>query len=118
MKIRLPAMRYTKATLAIFGSGLALGFIIVVVGGSSHPRLERAASALMALGLLALPPALFADGRGVKFLAWIAARLSGRNNGKARPTSRNTPARRTAPGRPPPDRASRAAPRRSRRSRG
>jgi hypothetical protein len=66
----------------MFGVGLALGFADVVIGGD--PRLERAASALMAVGLMLLPLALFADGRGIVLIAWLAARLSRRRRGKKR----------------------------------
>ena len=65
-------MRYTKGALLIFGLGLVLG-LVVVVGGFSE--WERTAAAVMALGLALLPPALFADGRGGRVLAWLAARF-------------------------------------------
>jgi hypothetical protein len=102
VRLRWPGMRYTKAALTVFGLGLVLGFALVVVGG--YPRLERVASALMALGLVALPLALFGDGRGVAFLAWIAARLSGRGRKKTRGKSkravpRKPPARSRSPAR-------------------
>jgi len=70
-------MRYTKAALALFGVGLAAGFVAVVVEGL--PLLERAAAIAMALGIAALPLALFADGRGLALLAWLAARLRRRS---------------------------------------
>lgn len=102
-------MRYTKAALAIFGLGLALGFAVVVIGG--FPRLERVASALMALGIVLLPPALFADGRGFALVAWIAARLSRGGAKKAPPKSRPAAARRKPSARP---RTAARAPRRTR----
>lgn len=73
-------LRCTKAALGVFGLGLLLGFVLVVLGG--HPRLERVASGLMAIGLAALPLALFADGRGLALLGWIAARLPRRGKKK------------------------------------
>jgi hypothetical protein len=100
-------MRYTKIALLIFGLGLVLGFIIVV---GEFARLERVASAVMALGLVLLPLALFADGRGIRVLAWIAARFSRGKRKKARPKSRPA-ARRRKPPAPPAARA----PRRKRR---
>jgi hypothetical protein len=100
-------MRYTKAALSIFGLGLVLGFVIVV---GEFARFERVASAIMALGLVLLPVALFADGRGMAILAWIAARFSRGKRKKARPKSRPA-ARRRKPPAPPGARA----PRRSRR---
>src|SRR5579863_7739427 len=100
-------MRYTKIALSIFGLGLVMGFVIVV---GEFARFERAASAVMALGLVLLPLALFADGRGIAVLAWIAARFSRGKRKKAHPKSRPAARRRKPPARP----AARA-PRRSRR---
>ncbi len=101
-------MRYTKAALAMFGAGLMLGFVVVVVGG--FPRLERVASAIMALALVSLPIALFADGRGVALVAWIADRLSRGKRKKARGKKRPPATRRKPAARP----GARAAPRPSR----
>ena len=98
-------MRYTKAALLLFGLGLLLGFVVVVIGGM--PRLERLASALMAAGLVLLPPALFADGHGFAFLHRLAARLRRGKPSKVRPRSRRPPARRKPAARgpsPPPRR--------------
>ena len=100
-------LRYTKAALLLFGLGLALGFVVVVLGG--YPLLERVASALMALALLLLPLALFADGRGVAVLAWIAARGSRGKTKKPRAKARPAAARRK-----PPARAAARGPRRKR----
>ena len=100
-------MRYTKTALLIFGLGLMLGFVIVV---GEFARLERVASAVMALGLVLLPVALFANGRGMAVLAWIAARFSAGRRTKARPKSRPAARRKKASVRP----AARA-PRRKRR---
>jgi hypothetical protein len=104
-------MRYTKAALTIFGLGLVLGFVIVV---GEFARLERVASAVMALGLVLLPVALFADGRGIMVLAWIAARFSRGKRKKARAKPRS-PARRRKPPAPSPTRAAVRAPRGKRR---
>ena len=97
-------MRYTKVALLIFGFGLALGFVIVV---GEFARLERVASAVMALGLVLLPVALFADGRGMVILAWIAARFSRGKRKKARPKSRPAARRRKPPASPTAARAPR-----------
>jgi hypothetical protein len=78
-------MRYTKFALLIFGLGLVLGLVIVA---GEFARLERVASAVMALGLVLVPVALFADGRGLAVLAWIARRFSRHKRTKARPKSR------------------------------
>jgi hypothetical protein len=102
-------MRYTKASLAIFGLGLVFGFVIVV---GEFARLERVASAVMALGLVLLPVALFADGRGMALVAWIVARFSRGKRKKARPKPRSPARRRKPPSAAPP--AARA-PRRKRR---
>jgi hypothetical protein len=100
-------MRYTKIALLIFGLGLVSGLVIVA---GEFARFERVASAVMALGLVLLPVALFADGRGMAMLAWIAARFSRGKRKKARPKSRPPPRRRKPPA-PPAARA----PRRKRR---
>jgi hypothetical protein len=105
-------MLYTRGALLIFGLGLALGFVIVV---GEFARLERVASAVMALGLVLLPVALFADGRGMVVLAWIAARFSRGKRKKARPKPRPAARRRkpSVPSAGPP--AVKRAPRRKRR---
>jgi len=92
-------MRYTKAALLVFGLGLGLGFVAVV---GEVAWLERPAAGAMALGLASLPLVLFADGRGVRLLAWIAAGFSGRRRRPlpARPP-RKPAARRPAQRRPP-----------------
>ncbi len=99
-------MRYTKAALLVFGLGLVLGFVVVV---GEFARLERVASVLMALALALLPVALFADGRGMAILGWIAARLFRGKRPKSRPKSRSVAARRK-----PPARTAARAPRRKR----
>jgi hypothetical protein len=62
-------LRYTKAALLIFGLGLVIGFVVVVGEFSDW---EYLASFVMALGLVLLPLGLFADGRGIVVLRWIA----------------------------------------------
>jgi hypothetical protein len=104
-------MRYTKLALLIFGLGLVSGLVVVA---GEFARLERVASAVMALGLVLLPVALFADGRGMRLLGWIAARFSAGRRKKARPKSRPAARRRkpSAPSAVPP---TARAPRRKRR---
>ena len=98
MTIRWPGMRWTKTALLLFGFGLVLGFVAVVVG--DMPRFERIAAAAMALALVLLPLALVADGRGLVIFARIAARLARRRRPKprsrrrARPPTRRPAARR------------------------
>jgi hypothetical protein len=53
-------LRWTKIALLGFGAGGLLGLAVVSV---PLPRLARAASAAMALGIAALPVALVADWR-------------------------------------------------------
>ena len=100
-------MRYTKSALLIFGLGIVSGLVVVA---GEFARLERIASAVMALGLALLPVALFADGRGMRLLAWITARFTRAKRPKAHPKSRPAARRRKSPA----PRAARA-PRRSRR---
>jgi hypothetical protein len=84
-------MRYTKIALLLFGLGLASGFVIVV---GELSKWERVASALMALGLVALPIGLFADGHGMKLIAWIARRFTRGKPRKHRAKSRTAVKRR------------------------
>lgn len=90
-------MRYTKAALLVFGLGLIIGFVVVV---GEFSEWERTASAIMALGLVLIPVALFADGRGTAVFAWIAARLSRRKRKQPRSKPRPSAPRRKAPARP------------------
>jgi hypothetical protein len=87
-------MRYTKLALLTFGLGLISGLVVVA---GEFARLERVASAVMALGLVLLPVALFADGRGMRLLGWIARRFSRAKRTKARPKSRPAARRRKPP---------------------
>ena len=86
------AMRYTKTALAVFGIGLVLGFVEVI--GDFATGWEWVASALMALGLVSLPIAMFADGHGFVLLAWLAARFRRGKQAKGRPRPRRAPPRR------------------------
>ena len=90
---RPAALRYTKAALLLFGLGLTLGFVLVVGGFDGF---GWAASALMALGLVLLPPALVADGKGLAVRAWLARLPRRRGRKKRRAKSRTSPARITA----------------------
>jgi len=99
-------MRYTKAALSTFGLGLVLGFVVVV---GEFARFERVASALMALGLVLLPAGLFADGRGMAVLGWLAARF--RRCQRARPHAKS---RSAAAGRKPQVKRAARTPRRKR----
>ncbi len=105
--LRMSRLRYTKGALLVFGLGLVAGFVVVV---GDFTRWGRAASALMALGLVALPAALFADGHGMRLVAWIAARLS-RKKKSRKPRAK---ARRAAASRASRPASARRAPRRSR----
>ena len=53
-------MRYTKIALLAFGFGLLLGLVVL---GAEIKSLERVASALMALGIVAIPVGMAADWR-------------------------------------------------------
>jgi len=83
---RLP---YTRLALALFGLGLVAGFVAVV---GEISQLERVSSITMALALVGLPVALFADGKGIALLRWIAARFSRKPPPKPRRQSKRAPA--------------------------
>ena len=90
-------MRYTKAALLVFGLGLVLGFGLIV---AEVPGFGWMASGVMALGLVALPVGLLADGR-VAFVRRIMARFS-RKKKRPKPRQRGkTAAHRLARRRPP-----------------
>jgi hypothetical protein len=80
-------MRYTKAALLLFGLGSLLGLAVVA---AEIFWLGRVASGIMALGLVLLPLALIADGRGFAML-----RL------RRKPKKRRAPVRRSTRSRPP-----------------
>ena len=92
----LAPLRYTKVALLVFGFGVILGLVIVA---GEYPRWERAASAVMALGLVLIPVGLFADGHGMVLVRWIMHRF--RRQSRRRPA----PRRRAAASRKRPVRA-------------
>ena len=87
-------MRYTKTALLMFGAGLVLALAVVA---AELDGLERVASALMAIGIAAVPVGMAVDWR----LATRAARRPPRRRGKPR-TSRGpaAPRRRARPRKP------------------
>ena len=99
MTISWPGMRYTKAALLMFGLGLILGYVVVVVGGERW--LQRLAAAGMATGLILLPFAVLADAGWLAMLRLLLARLTRRGRGKPRAKSRKPSGRRKAPARAP-----------------
>jgi len=68
-------MRYTKTALLMFGAGLVLALVVVA---AELDRLERVASAAMALGIAAIPIGMVIDWR----LATRAAARPPRGRGK------------------------------------
>jgi hypothetical protein len=91
-------MRYTKTALLMFGAGLVLA--LVVVAGELN-GLERLASAVMALGIAAVPVGMAVDWR----LATRAAKPPPRRRSKSRTRRAPAAARRRAPPRKPPHRS-------------
>src|ERR1700720_1640060 len=93
-------MRYTKGARRVFGLQVVLGFGLIV---AEVPGFDWMASGGMALGLLALPVGLLADGR-VAFVHRIMARFSRpKKRAKPRPRGKTVtrrPARRHPPARP------------------
>jgi hypothetical protein len=71
-------MRYTKIALLTFGAGLVLGLVVVVI---EIDPLDRVASALMALGLAAIPAGMIVDWR----LATRSVRRSPQRRRSSRP---------------------------------
>jgi hypothetical protein len=89
-------MRYTKTALLMFGAGLVLALVVIA---AELDGLERVASAVMALGIAAIPVGMAVDWR----LATRAARRPARRRGK--PQTRRASAatrRRTRPRKPTP----------------
>ena len=70
-------MRYTKMALLMFGAGLVLALVVVA---AEFDWLERPASALMALGIVAVPVGMAVDWR----VATRAAKPPPRRRGKPR----------------------------------
>ena len=101
-------LRYTKAALLLFGLGLVIGLVVVV---GEFSEWDYLASSIMALGLVLLPLGLFADGRGIAALRWIARRISRQKQSsqRGRPVRAGARSRKT-----PPRSASSRAPRRAR----
>ena len=87
-------MRYTKTALLMFGAGLVLALVVIA---AELDRFERVASAVMALGIAAIPIGMAIDWR----LATRAAARPPRRPAKPR-TRRPAPAtrRRAAPRKP------------------
>jgi hypothetical protein len=89
-------MRYTKTALLMFGAGLLLALTVIA---AELDRFERVASAVMALGIAAIPIGMAVDWR----LATRAVRRPSRRRGK--PPGRRAPAtarRRPRPRKPAP----------------
>ena|SRR5579872_5650102 len=89
----LRALRYTKIALLIFGAGMLAGLVVV---SGNYSAWQQPAAALMALGLVLIPVALFADGHGMVLLRWVILRLRGRKPTKNR-ARRRSPARQRKP---------------------
>ena len=70
-------MRYTKTALLTFGAGLVLALVVVA---TETQGLERVASAVMALGIAAIPIGMAVDWR----LATRVPRRPSRRRGKTR----------------------------------
>jgi uncharacterized membrane protein len=91
-------MRYTKAALLMFGAGLVLALVVVA---AELDGLERLASALMALGVAAVPVGMAVDWR----LATRTPRRRPRRRGKPQPRLASPAVRRRAgPRKSPPRR--------------
>jgi len=80
-------MRYTKTALLTFGAGLVLALVVVA---AEIDGLQRVASALMALGIVAIPVGMAIDWR----LATKAQRRPARRRGKTRARRASPAARR------------------------
>ena len=80
-------MRYTKTALLTFGAGLVLALVVVA---TETEGLARVASAVMALGIAAIPIGMAVDWR----LATRAPRPTSRRPSKAGTRRSVTPARR------------------------
>ena len=92
-------MRYSKLALLIFGLGLVLGLAVVAAEWWNYARIP---SLLMALGIAAIPVAIFFDWRR----AAPFSRLMGRFR-RRKPTRRRSPPKRRRARTPPPARKSR-----------
>jgi uncharacterized membrane protein len=88
-------MRYTKTALLMFGAGLVLALVVIA---AELDGLERVASAVMALGIAAVPVGMAVDWR----LATRAAKRPAKRRGKPRarratPVARRPRRRKPAP---------------------
>ena len=88
-------MRYTKTALLMFGAGLVLALAVVA---AELDGLERVASAVMALGIAAVPVGMAFDWR----LATRAARRPAKRRGKPRARRAAPVTRRPRPRKPAP----------------
>jgi hypothetical protein len=92
-------MYYTKIALLTFGAGLVLGMVVVVI---EIDWLDRVASGLMALGLMAIPFGMIVDWRLATRLARRPAK--GRDKTRTRPKgvqpTRNLRPRKPSPSKP------------------
>jgi hypothetical protein len=82
-------MRYTKTALLMFGAGLVMALAVIA---AEVDGMERVASAVMALGIAAIPVGMAVDWR----LATRAARRPPKRRGKPR-ARRAAPATRRRP---------------------
>lgn len=99
MTIGWPGMRYTKLALLVFGVGLIVGYVVVVIGGERW--LQWLAAAMMAVGLVLLPLAVLADAGVLAIVRPLLRRLTRRGRSKPRAKSRKPTGRRKAPARAP-----------------
>jgi uncharacterized membrane protein len=88
-------MRYTKTALLMFGAGLVLALVVIA---AELDGLERVASAVMALGIAAVPVGMAVDWR----LATRAARRPAKRRGKPRARRATPVARRPRRRKPTP----------------
>jgi len=88
-------MRYTKTALLLFGAGLVLALVVIA---AELDGLERVASAVMALGIAAVPVGMAVDWR----LATRAAKRPAKRRGKPRARRAAPVTRRPRPRKPPP----------------
>ena len=74
-------MRYSKTALLVFGLGLVLGLAVVAAESWDYARVP---SALMALGIVAIPAAIYFDWRRAAPFSRIIARLRRRKPARRR----------------------------------
>jgi uncharacterized membrane protein len=88
-------MRYTKTALLMFGAGLVLALVVIA---AELDRFERVASAVMALGIAAVPVGMAVDWR----LATRAAKRPAKRRSKPRARRAAPVTRRPRPRKSPP----------------